>query len=207
VKRAASVLLDEEYLRHFYLRIPEYQLKAGHGNINERLELVQRNQCKSFKWYLDNVFPEKYIPNDADGRYGALKNQKTGLCIDGYGNSDEVILYACNVQSVEPQFFEYSVNKELRHNYVDEECLTYILHPDGRKTAGIKPCTDTNKVPWNQKWIITKDNQIQIQNPREQSHLCMSAVENGGGGFKLIFDRCDEEKEEQKWHFHAYYKP
>ena len=42
------------------------------GDISERVELRQRLGCKSFKWYLDNVYPEKFIPDENVIGYGMV---------------------------------------------------------------------------------------------------------------------------------------
>ena len=42
------------------------------GNLTDRIELRKRLNCKSFKWFLDNVFPEKFIVDEDVYAYGMV---------------------------------------------------------------------------------------------------------------------------------------
>lgn len=70
--RVADVWMDE-YREHFYnIR---YDLKSKpREDVTERLNLRKRLRCKSFKWYLENIFKELAIPDSNFIFAGEVRN-------------------------------------------------------------------------------------------------------------------------------------
>ena len=54
-----------------------------HSSIDDRLAIRHKLQCKPFKWYLDNLYPELKIPQSLAIHTGAL--QQGTKCIDTMG--------------------------------------------------------------------------------------------------------------------------
>ena len=134
--RVAEVWLDE-FKDLFYQHVPG-AISAEYGNITSRVELRNRLKCKSFRWYLDNVYPEKdymfpsdvlnigYILSD-----GGDKEQHN--CVDS-GNIPAQLpkegsflqIFGCHFRGGNQLFF-YTRFSEIRHYGPGTYCLTAQL--------------------------------------------------------------------------------
>ncbi|KAJ3592013.1 hypothetical protein NHX12_007143 [Muraenolepis orangiensis] len=159
--RLAEVWMDE-YKDIFYRRNRQAgQLAAqrAFGDVSRRLDLRQHLQCKSFSWYLSNVYPEVFMPDLNPPRFGSVKNEGRESCLDAGEDNDggkHLIMYQCHGMGGN-QYFEYSSHQELRHNIQKELCLH---GEDGLVKLEVCQYRGRNtEVGAEQKWDL-KDNQL-----------------------------------------------
>lgn len=79
--RTAEVWMDE-YAKIAKIAIPMLPPDMSIGPLNEVKAVRERLHCKSFKWYLENVYPELKVPNVKGGRAGAIRNPSLRACLD-----------------------------------------------------------------------------------------------------------------------------
>ncbi|XP_053300767.1 polypeptide N-acetylgalactosaminyltransferase 14 [Pleuronectes platessa] len=76
-RRTAEVWMDD--FRLFYYSARPAARGKSYGDVHGRVELRKKLKCKSFKWYLDNVYPELKVPDDSDSRSGPIRQRQNCL--------------------------------------------------------------------------------------------------------------------------------
>uniref|UniRef100_A0AAR2LX95 Polypeptide N-acetylgalactosaminyltransferase n=1 Tax=Pygocentrus nattereri TaxID=42514 RepID=A0AAR2LX95_PYGNA len=189
--RAAEVWMDD-YKNVFYRRNKKAafiaQSQKSYGDISERLELKEKLQCKNFSWYLENVYPEVFVPELAPALFGSLMNMGSHTCLD-IGERKPVrravILYKCHYMGGN-QHFEYTVLQELRHNTAMQLCLHATIEPE---PVRIELCNykggSTVPAP-QQQWTL------KLVSPQK----CLTVE-----GVKAIMKTCNPADKYQHWTF------
>ncbi|KAE8597445.1 hypothetical protein XENTR_v10016473 [Xenopus tropicalis] len=196
--RAAEVWMDG-YKELFYNRNPPAR-KENYGDISERKLLRERLQCKSFDWYLKNVFPDLHIPEDRPGWHGAVRSMGiSNECLD-YNAPDHnptgahLSLFGCHGQGGN-QFFEYTTMREIRFNSVTELCAEV---PEQQTYIGMMHCPkDGNPVPKNIAWEFRNDGTIY----HPSSGTCISSYRTSEGRADVQMKGCDPSDKNQLWKF------
>ncbi|CAB0030335.1 unnamed protein product [Trichogramma brassicae] len=184
--RLSEVWLDE-YAKYYYQRIGHD--KGNFGDVSERKALRKNLGCKSFKWYLDNIYPELFIPGEAVAS-GEIRHLSSGMCIDSPGNPEDlqqpVGFYECHNQGGN-QYWMLSKTGEIRR---DESCLDY----SGTDVI-LYPCHGSKG---NQQWIYnTQTKQIR----HESSGKCLAITESKQ---RLLMEDCSLTAPRQRWAFENY---
>ncbi|KAM6330800.1 polypeptide N-acetylgalactosaminyltransferase 6 [Alca torda] len=171
--RLAEVWMDD-YKEIFYRRNQQAAQMARektYGDITDRRKLRERLHCKNFTWYLQTVYPEMFVPDLTPTFYGAIKNEGTKSCLDVGENNHggkPLIMYPCHGMGGN-QYFEYTSQRELRHNIGKELCLRA-----GSGSAELGNCQYRGKpgrVPASEEWDLAQDRLI--KNPA--SGMCLTA--------------------------------
>uniref|UniRef100_A0A8C6YWE3 Polypeptide N-acetylgalactosaminyltransferase n=1 Tax=Nothoprocta perdicaria TaxID=30464 RepID=A0A8C6YWE3_NOTPE len=75
-KRTAEVWMDE-FKQYYYAARPAAQGRP-YGNVQSRVELRKKLKCHSFKWYLENVYPElRKLQENTGAKEVVLPNQES----------------------------------------------------------------------------------------------------------------------------------
>lgn len=136
-------------------------LNADIGDVTPRRELRQRLQCKSFKWYLENVIPEKFIMPEHSKAYGRVMNAAYGkkLCLDNLQRNEDhpynLGQYPCHPQLAMSQCFALTRKGELRR---EDTCAEVI--DTGDRVLPVRMVECRNEPYDNQKWILSEADEI-----------------------------------------------
>ncbi|KAF3705545.1 Polypeptide N-acetylgalactosaminyltransferase 10 [Channa argus] len=165
LKRVAEVWMDE-YAEYVYQRRPEYRHLSA-GDMTAQKELRNQLNCKSFKWFMNEVawdLPKHYPPVEPPAAawgevltFGWREDIRVGdpmhtrkVCFDAVSHNSPVTLYDCHGMKGN-QLWRYRKDKSLYHP-VSNSCID--SSPSERRVF-MNTCDPSSP---SQQWLFERIN-------------------------------------------------
>lgn len=183
----------DEYKRLYYFHRKDLIDKDA-GDLSERKALRKRLNCKSFKWFLENVYPEKFIPDENVIGHGMIRNPGSNLCLDTMGRDEKATfnmgLFYCQNGKSSSEVFSLTKRDEIRR---EEMCLDALGKLN--QTVSVMHCHEQRG---NQEWKHNRETGTIIHS----SSLCLDRAEIKSGG-DVVINKCTG-ADSQKWELENY---
>nr|XP_019945664.1 PREDICTED: polypeptide N-acetylgalactosaminyltransferase 5 [Paralichthys olivaceus] len=193
--RVVEVWLDgykDLFYGHGYHHLLDKKI-TNIGNLTEQIELRKKLKCKSFKWYLDNVYPDMVAPLvKAEGMVFNLGLRKC-LTLQKSSLSFEI----CDL-SKQGQHFNYTW---MRHIRQQDLCIA----PQGKgkdSSFALASCDNTKR---ELRWFHQSTNSALAEHLISEfvsHHMCLEA---GPQGDSVYLNPCVPTNAFQKWQFTHYH--
>uniref|UniRef100_A0A8C4VL52 Polypeptide N-acetylgalactosaminyltransferase n=1 Tax=Gopherus evgoodei TaxID=1825980 RepID=A0A8C4VL52_9SAUR len=184
--RVAEVWMDNyKYMVYFAWNLPIENPGIDYGDVSSRKELRKKLNCKSFDWYIKNIYPN-LIPLTTIVGYGTVS---TNICIDqGPVPGNTPIMYGCHTYS--PQVLQTSclaATRNLLLNTVDR-CLT---DPDTGDLPFIEQCNEAVKKGLNMHWDFKQGSSVM----NKKTKRCLEIVKDSPSSpYRLVMQNCTGQK-------------
>jgi len=193
--RMAEVWMDD-FKRFFYMHRASLE-GADIGDLKDRFAIIERLQCKSFRWFLETVYPHKYIMDEQAIAWGRIRNtvKDKFVCFD-HLQKDMAAKYSpyslgqypCHPYLGDSQYYTVSRKGELRNEYMCANFKDNKVRMEGCNEEG-----DAVR-----RWEITNNGQIKVID----QDLCVASG-NLDAGVELSLTPCQDHPN-QVWSFEFY---
>ncbi|KAM6915590.1 polypeptide N-acetylgalactosaminyltransferase 14 isoform 2-T2 [Xenentodon cancila] len=192
-RRTAEVWMDD--FRLFYYSARPAARGKSYGDIGDRVELRKKLKCKSFKWYLDNVYPELKVPDDSDSQSGVIRQRQN--CLESHrveGQEMPVLTFApcIRIEGVPAinQEWVYTHGQQIRQR---QHCLSLSTTFPASQVL-LLPC---NMVDGKQRWQRSGTHLEHIV-----SRFCLDsemALDGMDSSRMLVISPCELSAYTQRW--------
>ncbi|XP_012532288.1 polypeptide N-acetylgalactosaminyltransferase 5 isoform X1 [Monomorium pharaonis] len=189
--RVAEVWMDE--WRDFYYAMNPGARNVDVGDVSERIKLRERLKCKSFRWYLENIYPESPMPLDYY-YLGDVKNVETQTCLDTMGRrtGENVGISYCHGLGGN-QVFAYTKRQQIMS---DDMCL------DAASPQGPVKIVRCHGMGGNQAWVYNDETKMV---KHTNTGYCLSKPYSGDAS-QPVLAQCDVNNTGQKWIMRSKFK-
>lgn len=192
-KRTAEVWMDE-YRQYYYAARP-FALERPFGNIESRVDLRRKLRCQSFKWYLENVYPELSVPKDSSIQKGNIRQRQK--CLESQRQKNPEIynlrLSPCvksKGDDAKSQIWAFTYTQQILQ---EELCLSVITFFPGAPVVLVLCKNGDDK----QQWTRTGSRIEHVA-----SHLCLDTDMFGDGtdsNREIVVNPCESSLMSQHW--------
>ncbi|XP_034188292.1 polypeptide N-acetylgalactosaminyltransferase 5 isoform X1 [Osmia lignaria lignaria] len=189
--RVAEVWMDE--WRDFYYAMNPGARNVAVGDVSERIKLRERLKCKSFRWYLENIYPESPMPLDYY-YLGDVQNVDTQTCLDTMGRrtGENVGISYCHGLGGN-QVFAYTKRQQIMS---DDMCL------DAAGPQGPVKIVRCHGMGGNQAWVYNEETKM-IKHTN--TGHCLSKPRSNDA-MQPVLAPCNPDNRGQKWIMRSKFK-
>lgn len=167
------------------------------GDVSDRIALRKQLNCKSFKWYLENVFPDMFVPLEKNVLgAGLLRNPATGLCVHGAASGPPSLQRCTENTAVNPQNRFYFVRDQFEIRYETSQGAKCIDSSKSQPLTKVE-MWGCHGLKGNQEWHWRPGHRLRHQ----IGGVCLE-VDHSSGQAALVINICSDGLDpKQEWRF------
>ncbi|XP_060046896.1 probable polypeptide N-acetylgalactosaminyltransferase 8 isoform X2 [Erinaceus europaeus] len=187
--RVAEIWMDEhKSMVYLAWNLPLQNSGINYGNISSRVALRKNLKCKTFDWYLENIYP-RLKPIHSIVGYGRMKNPlDENVCLDqGPVPGYSPILHYCHSYRSQNVYYhltgEFYVGPLISERTIDDHCLT---DPGLGKNPTLEPCSKAARKKKHIYWDFKPGGAV----INRDTSRCLEITKDNKGFSTLVLRAC-----------------